>query len=73
MYSQWKEVASEGPQGSVPESAVPQIQNNLENEVDTKVTKVADTIKLLREINLRDESEELCKDLMTPRGYVTEK
>lgn len=54
MYSQWKEVASEGPQGSVLESAVPQIQNNLENEVDTKMTNVADAIKLLREIKLRD-------------------
>lgn len=47
------------------ESAVPQIQNNMENGVDTKVTKVADAIKLLRKIKLRGESEELCKDLMT--------
>lgn len=68
MYSEWKEVASEDPQGSMLESAVPQIEDNLENEVDTKVTKVADAIKLLREIKLRDENEELSEDLMTPRG-----
>lgn len=73
MYSHWKEVASEGPQGSVLKSAVPQIQNNLESEVDTKVTKAAGAVKLLREIKLRDESEELCKDFMTLRGCVTEK
>lgn len=55
MYSQWKEVASEGPQESLLESAVPQIHNNLENELDFKVTKVDDAVKLLREIKLRDE------------------
>jgi len=37
------------------------------------VTKVADAIKLLREIKLRDESEELCKNLKALRGYFREK
>lgn len=57
-YSLWKEVASEGPQETLLELAVPQILNNPESELDIKVTEVDDAVKLVREIKLRLDVEE---------------
>lgn len=55
VYSQGKEVTSECPEETLLESAVPQILNNPENELDIKMKKVDDAVKLVREIKLRDE------------------